>query len=97
MGDIFRVAIHHDDDYGYIEYDQTTHGITVVLDHPGKRDKVTAYLTGDHVINAPNQTLLDFAPANIRPTSDLASLKLALTRLWAHTGVLVDWSRPIKL
>jgi hypothetical protein len=38
--------------------------------------------------------LQTFHAKTVVPTDSLDSFKLALTRLWQHTGIYVDWSRP---
>lgn len=95
MGELFRVAIHHEDDCGYVEYDPDTKQIKVILDDPVKRGEVEAYLHREHAIRAAQKTLLDFTESIGFPAESLSSLQVVLTHLWEHTGVLVDWSRPV--
>lgn len=97
MGELYRVAIHHDNDCGYIEYDLDVKSITVYLSDALKRSAVEAYLGTRHVIPTAQNTLRDFKELFVVPNENQAALKLALTRLWEHTGVLVDWSRPVVL
>ena len=94
MANTFSVAISYGRDLGYIEYDEETKTATVTLDGDGK--KLTEdYLSTTHEINVPQDTLMDFAVQTVDPLADVASLKLALTRLWNETKVHVDWSRPV--
>ncbi|SDF64320.1 hypothetical protein [Sporolituus thermophilus] len=95
MSEIYRVAIHHANDNGYIEYDPATKTIKVILADDGKRRQVEAFLSTKHVIRMAQKTLRDFKDAVAVPTESVEQLKLALTRLWEHTGVYVDWSRPL--
>ncbi|MEG6584266.1 hypothetical protein [Dendrosporobacter sp. 1207_IL3150] len=95
MGQLFRVAVQYKNDNGFIEYDTDTKEINVILKDESKRSEVEKYLTTEHVINAPQNTLLDFKKCLITPVNNVEDLKLALTRLWQTTGVHVDWSRPV--
>jgi len=97
MEELFRVTIHFNKDYGYIEYNPTTKAIKVVLDNPVKRELVEKYLATKHFINRSQQGLRDFIKVEVVPTESLDMLKLALTRLWEQTGVLVDWSHPVTV
>jgi len=97
MEQVFRVAIHHDNDCGYIEYDLSTKNVKVALDDLNKRDAIAAFLNSPQVIPSAGSTLRDFKSLSFVPAEDLAALKLALTHLWKHTGVLVDWSRPVRI
>jgi hypothetical protein len=95
MGEVYRVAIHHDNDCGYIEYDPDTKKVRVVLDDAVKRRAVESFLQSNHIIRVAQRTLRDFREFTVAPNQDLGTLKLVLTRLWQDTGVLVDWSRPV--
>jgi hypothetical protein len=95
MGEIFRVAIHHDDDCGYIEYDPATRKINVVLGDAVKRGEVEAFLSKKHVMRIAQQTLLEFKESTGFAADSLANLQIILTHLWEQTGVFVDWSRPV--
>ena len=92
---IFKVVIHFAAEYGQVEYNEATKTARVVLADAEKRQAVEKYLTEPHVIlNADGDDLRTFHPKPLVPTDDLDSFKLALTRLWHHTGIYVDWSRP---
>ncbi|HMM23063.1 MAG TPA: hypothetical protein PKA10_20330 [Selenomonadales bacterium] len=97
MDQIFRVAIHHDNDCGYIEYNPVTKKVKVALENLTKRDAIAAFLNSPQVIPAAGSTLRDFKSLSFVPIENLTALKLALTHLWRHTGVLVDWSRPVSV
>lgn len=95
MTENFSVAISYGENLGYVEYDEATRKVIVVLgDEVGKR-KAEEFLAQVHEIRIPHETLLDFTIEKINPQADAESLKLALTRLWENTGVHVDWSRPV--
>jgi hypothetical protein len=92
---IFKVVIHFAAEYGQINYDVVDKTVQVVLEDAVKRQAVEKYLSGPHVIkNADGPDLRTFHDKSLVPTESLDSFKLALTRLWHHTGVYVDWSRP---
>ena len=81
MGEFFRVAIHHDNDCGYIEYDPDAQQIKVVLDDAAKRGEVETYLGRKHIIRVA-QTLRDFTELTGFPAESLGTLKLVLGHLW---------------
>ena len=95
MTELYRVAIRYLDVSGYVEYDQQTKNFKVELSDEVKRGEVEAYLTARHKLRKQGKGLLDFTEVEIEPTASVADLKLALTRLWHTTEVLVDWSRPV--
>ena len=96
MTENFSVAISYGENLGYVEFDETTKKIIVVLgDEEGKK-KAENFLSQVHEIKIPHKTLLDFTAEKIAPQADAESLKLVLTRLWENTGVHVDWSRPVE-
>ena len=96
MTENFSVAISYGENLGYVEFDETTKKVIVVLgDEEGKK-KAENFLSQVHEIKIPHKTLLDFTAEKIDPQADAESLKLVLTRLWENTGVHVDWSRPVE-
>ena len=95
MNNLYRVAIHYDEACGYVEYDAAAQSFIVVLPNQEKKAAVEAFLNTDHAIQVPQDTLMDFCVQNVHPVEDIASFKLALTRLWGKTDVYVDWSRPV--
>ncbi len=97
MENIYRVAIHYNENNGYIEYAVDAKSAKVVLDSEDKKAEVEAYLAQDHEINVPHETLMDFSNQLVKPLSSVEDLKLSLTRLWGITGVYVDWSRPVNV
>ncbi len=94
MEELYRVAIHHDNDCGYIEYDPETKKVKVMLADAVTRKAVETFLHSRHMLRQA-RNLLEFADLAAVPTENLALLKLALTMLWQQTGVFVDWSRPV--
>lgn len=97
MENIYRVAVHYNEDNGYLEYAIDAKTVKVVLETAEKKIAVEEYLAAEHEINVPHETLMDFEKERVQPLSSLASFQLALTRLWGVTGVYVDWSRPVNV
>ena len=95
MGEVFKVGIHFGDEFGHIEYYFAEKRAVVILGNEEKREAVEKYLLTEQIINVAQHSLLDFKERANNPVADLNSFKLALTRLWNNTGVLVDWSRPV--
>lgn len=97
MGNIYRVAVHYNEDNGYLEYAIDEKIVKVVLKTTEKKTAVEEYFAVEHEINVPHETLMDFDKVKIQPLSSLENFQLALTRLWGITGVYVDWSRPVNV
>lgn len=95
MDEVFKVGIHFGDEFGHIEYCPAEKKVAVILDNAEKREAVEKYLLTEQIINTAQHSLLDFKEMANNPVADLNIFKLALTRLWNKTGVLVDWSRPV--
>lgn len=95
MNATYSVAISYKNDLGVIEYDANTKELNVILANDEGKKLVEDYLNTSHEIKVPHDTLMDFTAETISPLADENSLKLALTRLWNHTKVHVDWSRPV--
>ena len=95
MNNFFKVAIHYENQCGFVEYEPEAKNVRVILDHEEKRREIEQYLASDHHIRTVGQRLLDFSDTLVHPSENVDSLKTALTRMWEETGVLVDWSRPV--
>jgi len=92
---VYKVVIHFAAEYGQLEYDLEEKKVSVELSDSAHRQAVEQYLAGSHVIeDADGNDLRTFHAKTIKPAESLDNLKLALTRMWYHTGVYVDWSRP---
>jgi hypothetical protein len=96
MENIFSVAITYKDIFGWIDYDAVAKKISIVLDSVEGKQAAEKFLTEEHEIRIPHETLLDFTTEIIHPLADIESFKTALTRLWENTQVHVDWSRPVE-
>ncbi len=95
MNATYSVSISYKNALGVIEYDENTKEVNVILANDEGKKLVEDYLNTPHEIKVPHDTLMDFTAETITPLKDEKSLKLALTRLWNHTKVHVDWSRPV--
>lgn len=100
MGNIFEVAVSFTtptdySDIGYIEYSEEKKSANVVLKSEKAVKAVKKFLSTTMTLQIPHKTMQDFVPITINPLESLESFKLALTRLWEHTNVYVDWSRPV--
>ena len=93
--DVHKFVIHFAAEYGQVEYDAQNKTFRVLLSDEQKRQAVEKYLSQSHVIqHADGKDLQTFHAKPVLPVESLESFKLALTRLWQHTGIYVDWSRP---
>jgi hypothetical protein len=93
----YRVAIHYNEDLGYIEYDLAAKKINITLPNSKMKAIAEEYFAKPHEISVPHETLRDFTKTVINPSNSLEEFKLALTRLWGTTEIHVDWSRPVDL
>ncbi len=92
---IHKFVIHFAAEYGQVEYDAQNKSFRVLLDDQEKRQAVENYLSQAHQIHqADGDDLQTFHTKTVVPVDSLDSFKMALTRLWQHTGIYVDWSRP---
>jgi len=96
LSENFSVAISYGENLGYVEFDEATKKISVVIANDDAKRKAEDFLSQVHEIKIPHETLLDFTTEQINPQADAESLKIVLTRLWENTGVHVDWSRPVE-
>lgn len=95
MENKYSVAISCRSDLGYLEYDENTKMVNIVLANEEVKKRVDDFLHTDLTIQIPHETLHDFTTVTIKPLENVDSLELALTRLWETTAVHVDWSRPV--
>ena len=92
---IYSVAVSCRDSIGWVEYDIENKTVKVCLDDAKAVEDAEKFLTTEHEIRVPHETLRDFSPVKVNPLADVESFQLALTRLWESTDVHVDWSRPV--
>lgn len=86
--------IQYENDYGFIEYDEDNKTVVVEFPDVDKKKVVEEYLTTKHLIRNAQDGLRNFAEQPVEPLKSLENLKLALTRMWNFTGILVQWSLP---
>ena len=92
---IHKFVVHFAAEYGQVEYDANKKTFRVLIDNQAKKQSVENYLSQSHQIHqADGDDLQTFHTKTVVPTENLESFKMALTRLWQHTGIYVDWSRP---
>ncbi len=96
MENKFSVAISFGKDLGWIDYDGDSKTAVVNIQNEKAKSLTEKYLSEKHSIKVPHETLMDFTAEDVEPLADVKSFKLALTRLWNHTQVHVDWSRPVE-
>lgn len=91
----YTVTLNYQCHYGYVEYNEATKEALVTLDEPTGKAAVERYLSEPLTLDVPQgETIRDFVTITLQPLADLASFKVALTRLWGKTGVRVEWSLP---
>lgn len=95
MENKFSVAISFGKDLGWIDYDGDSKTAVVNIQNEEAKSLTEKYLSENHSIKVPHETLMDFTAEDVNPLADVKSFKLALTRLWNATKVHVDWSRPV--
>lgn len=96
MDKIYSVAVSCRGANGWVEYDTEAKSVKVFLDDEKAVADAEAFLSQEHEIMVPHETLRDFSKEVVNPLSDVESFQLVLTRLWENTEVHVDWSRPVE-
>jgi hypothetical protein len=91
VSQVFQVAIHQGATFGSLAYDCEKKSVSVYLPSEELKQKVEAFLSQPIKVNEP-QGLRDFIEIEVIPTNSLKELKLALSALYNHTEVRVDWS-----
>jgi hypothetical protein len=82
--------------YGYVEFNDETKKLDIQIpDHEDIVQKVREYLTTPHTMDVPgDKGLCEFETVTVNAMESISQFKLALTRLWVNTEVLVEWSMP---
>jgi len=94
MVNSYKVAIHYENDCGFVEFLPQTNSVKVTLDNIGKAREVENYLAQSHELAAAQADLRTFSHKTMKASDNIESFKLVMSRLWQQTGVFVDWSRP---
>lgn len=94
----FAVTLNYQCHYGCVEYNEETKTASVKLAVSEAKAAVEKFLSEPLTLDVPQgETIRDFVTKTLEPLADLASFKVALTRLWGKTGVRVEWSMPVGL
>ena len=93
---MYRVAISFGNDLGYVEFNETTHTLSVILPHDEKRQAAEAFLAQEHTLKLPQESLTDFVEVTLNAAASKENFQRVLGYLWQNTGVHVDWSRPVE-
>lgn len=92
----YCVVIHYGDINGSIEYDSATKTAQVTLADDDKRSQVETYLETQRRLPRIVATGLGLEYVDIKPLDSVENFKIALTKLWETTDVLVDWSQSTE-
>ena len=95
MSEVFRVAVHYENDNGFIEYDPVAKTVNIQLVTEEKCREAAAYFSTKQTLRKAHDSLVDFREWQAVPTDDLESFQAAIGHLWVNTGIHVDWSRPV--
>lgn len=91
-----KVAIHHKDDYGWVEYDSVSKEVMVTHSNEAVKNTVSHYLGEERDITVPigdEKSLGDRSIVSIKPLENQSNLEIALTEMYHATGVHVDWGK----
>lgn len=92
-----KVAILHEDQYGWVYYDSLNK--EVMVSHPNRavRNTVRHYLNNARPFMFPSSNNLEELGNRIAvevvPTDNQGYLELALSEMFSNTGVRVDWGK----
>lgn len=89
-----RVAIHHEEQYGWVDYDPISKEVMVT--HPNElvSNTVRHYLKQDREMTFPanNEQIGNRIQRVITPLDSASNLEMALVEMFHATGVHVNWS-----
>ena len=90
------VTLNYNGSYGFVEFNDETKELKIEIpNHEDMVQKVREYLTTPHTMDVPGKaSLCEFETVTVNALDSVAQFKLALTRLWVNTEVLVEWSMP---
>lgn len=91
-----QITINYEGNYGIVELDDQLHIITAeIKGAPEKAAETVKFLAEPREVAVlVGPTIRDVQKKTVTAKDDLESFRLALTRLWVNTGVLVEWSMP---
>ncbi len=87
----YQVALQVGPHFGSISYQIPTKEFSVFFPLPEYKEKVEAYLSKPQTVHQAIN-IQEFKSVEVDPLSSLENFKTALTDLYNHTGVRVDWS-----
>ena len=93
---MYRVAISFGNDLGYVEFNEASHALSVVLPNEEKRQATEAFLAQQHTLKLPPESLTEFVEVTLLASESKENFQRILGYLWQATGVHVDWSRPVE-
>jgi len=90
------VTLNYNGNYGFVEFNDATKELIIQIPNQEEAvQKVREYLTTPHEMDVPgDKSLCEFETVTVNALESVEQFKLALTRLWVNTEVLVEWSMP---
>lgn len=90
------ITLNYLGNYGFVEFNDETKELNIQIpNHAEMAQKVWEYLTAPHTMDIPGKaSLCEFETVTVNALHSMTEFKLALTRLWVNTDVLVEWSMP---
>jgi len=87
-----KLKIRHEGKEGYVKYDEKNKEVEVYFPDDFIETEVYNYLNNKRVFRIPESNRIDdFREDLAYPYDNMTYFELAMSSLWGHTGVLVDW------
>lgn len=96
---IQSVTLNYEGHYGYLDYNEETKEMTVFIpDAEEAAQRVRDFLAEPKTMEVPiDECTYHFGPVTVDAKNSWQECEQVLTRLWVHTGVLVEWSMPPRM
>ena len=96
---IQSVTLNYEGHYGYLDYNEETKEMTVFIpDAEEAAQRVRDFLAEPKTMEVPtDECTYHFGPVTVYAKNSWQECEQVLTRLWVHTGVLVEWSMPPRM
>ncbi len=98
---IQSVTLNYHGHYGYLDYDEESHAMTVVIPDGNEEAEqaVRDFLNRPHTMDVPGDdgTTYHFKQVTLDARNSWEECKQVITRLWGKTDVLVEWSMPPRM
>ena len=96
---IQSVTLNYEGHYGYLDYNEETKERTVFIpDAEEAAQRVRDFLAEPKTMEVPtDECTYHFGPVTVDAKNSWQECEQVLTRLWVHTGVLVEWSMPPRM